>query len=101
MLRVLGPRALPDAGHVHGPAEAVQRVHGPGGGQLQLPQLRHHQPGALSGRCGGRRGRAVVVIDNLSVRGGNRWVTHCYLIPGVLILSMLDSVHRRANCRFY
>ena len=60
VLRLLGPGALPDAGHVHGPAQAVQRVHGPGGGQLQLSQLGHHQPGALPGGCG-RRGTALLL----------------------------------------
>lgn len=50
VLRLLRPRALPDAGDVHGAAQALQRVHGPGGGQLQLPHVGHHSPGALTGQ---------------------------------------------------
>lgn len=49
MLRFLSARALPDAGDVHGAAQALQRVHGPGGGQLQLSHVGHHSPGALTG----------------------------------------------------
>lgn len=50
MLRLLRPRALPDAGDMHGAAQALQRVHGPGGGQLQLSHVGHHSPGALAGQ---------------------------------------------------
>lgn len=49
MLRLLSPRALPDAGNVHGAAQALQCVHGPGGGQLQLSHVGHHSAGALTG----------------------------------------------------
>lgn len=50
MLRLLSPRALPDAGNVHGAAQALQRVHGTGGGELQLSHVGHHSPGALTGQ---------------------------------------------------
>ena len=35
-----------------------------------------------------------VIITIVSLRGGTHSVSHCYWILGVIILSMLDSVHR-------